>query len=72
MFKKIHMIGLKDSEYSGDKVQDDITTTKSLVKCAMLVNTIVHPGFWSLLYSSGTDTMLNGYTVSKISVTKVL
>ena len=36
---------IQDSEVLGDKIQDEITTTKHLVTCTMLVYTTVHPGF---------------------------
>ena len=39
------MIILKDYEESGEKVQDEITTTKHLVTCTMSVDTTVHPVF---------------------------
>ena len=39
------MISLQDSGDLGEKVQDDITTTKHLVTCAVLVYTTVHPSF---------------------------
>ena len=45
--KKIHIIRLQYSGDSGYKVKDDITTTKNLVTCTMLVDKRVHPGFWS-------------------------
>ena len=42
--KKILMISLQNSGESGDKIQDEMTTTKHLVTCTMLVETTVHPG----------------------------
>ena len=43
--KKMHVISLQDSGESGEKVQDEITTSKYLVTRTMLVDTTVHPGF---------------------------
>ena len=36
---------IRDYGKSGDKIQDEITTTKHLVTCTMLVYTTVHPIF---------------------------
>ena len=35
---------IHDYGESGKQIQDEITTTKYLVKCTMLVDTTVHPG----------------------------
>ena len=43
--RKIHMISFKNYEYSGDKLQDDITTRKHIVTFTMLVDTTVNTGF---------------------------
>ena len=39
------MISFQNYGYSGDKLQDDITTTKHIVTFTMLVDTTLHPGF---------------------------
>ena len=47
MCKKIHMISLQDSEDLDDNVHNEITITKHLVTCTMLVDRTVHPDYWS-------------------------
>ena len=46
MCKKIHMISLHYSGESGDELQYDVTTTKHILKCTVIFDTTVHPGYW--------------------------
>ena len=61
---KIYMISLQDSGESGDKVQNDVTTTKQIVTYTILYNiTIKKTPFWLLnviLESRRNGTMIHG------------
>ena len=41
----MHMISLQDSVKLGDEIQGDAITTKHMLPCTTMVDTIVHPGY---------------------------
>ena len=43
--QKMQMTSFQDYGESGDKVKDNLTTTKHIVICTMMFDTIVHPGY---------------------------
>ena len=58
----MNMIILQDSGKSGEKLQDDVTTTKHIVVCTILVDTTVKNKASSFLLNVILDSRITPYT----------